>query len=510
MSYLDNFLQSPWKSESLNEKYTRSFLHLSPLPEFSTGEILLASLYRNVGFEGEVSEKKTPSNGNKLKKNLENRKRPGNREGAIDVDGDLWEKIVKKSISSPKQINQSKKQFLQLSPIVPDATIYSMAARLAGNPWNPGKLIAKMIVMGAQNKVDALALWQDVYEHLSVTDDDDIWARLIQKELITWREQDLSGAWHKPESLPVKESQIFENLFFKTPASHFVRDLKSILSLKSTLTRRQWISMLESLCRIAACSQVMWTCSLNGKLSSMFEQALRDGDTFEFKKVLAEIELNECFWALEHPTGKIVEEIVRSYVLGRCSINLILSQIFDNSSFKGDGIDLTTAEGITKTLNYLARNKEYFDYTKYRADLKKILEFEPRITACKKGSSKNIVEFISHVVRQRQTSEAGLESYDQGYYLRKKAAYSKAPWVVSLGPAALLMMVHCSVARIQGPATVANLIEQLARYGLEADIQQGKNSEFYRLLRNLGLVVESPDAEGGMVINSPFRSKMGA
>ena len=69
-------------------------------------------------------------------------------------------------------------------------------------------------------------------------------------------------------------------------------------------------------------------------------------------------------------------------------------------------------------------------------------------------------------------------------------------------------MVHCTVTRINGPATVADLTEQLARYGLEADVQQDKNSNIHKLLRSLGLVVESPDAEGGMVIKSPFKPKV--
>ena len=509
MNHLKDFLDSPWKPESLNIKYLDSFLHSSPSPEFATGEILLSSLYRNVGFNKAVSEKKPPKNGRALVKNVGTRKRPNVTESPTEVNDDLWETIVKKSITSPKQPNQSKKDFLQLSPIVPDTTIYSMAARLAGNPWNPGKLIARMIGMGADDKSTALDLWVDIFDHLSVTKDhDDIWARLLQKELKSWRISELEDAWEKPDALPLKDSEVFENLRLKTPASDFVKDLQAALALKTCLTRRQWISMLESLCRVASSSHVMWLCSKNVRLSKMLEQALEHGQIFNLEKVQSELEMNECFWALGQPAGKVIAEVARNHIRSRVSINLILNEVSDSTFFKDEEINLTSLKGIVDTLNHLALNKDHFNYTDYRNNLSDILELEPKMTACKKGISKNIVEFISYVMQQRKTSEPGLDSYDQGYFLRKKGAHSNSPWVVSLGPAALLLMVHCTVTRINGPATVADLTEQLARYGLEADVQQDKNSNIHKLLRSLGLVVESPDAEGGMVIKSPFKPKV--
>jgi hypothetical protein len=69
-------------------------------------------------------------------------------------------------------------------------------------------------------------------------------------------------------------------------------------------------------------------------------------------------------------------------------------------------------------------------------------------------------------------------------------------------------MVHCTAVQSNGPCTIADLIKQLSFYGLEAEIQQDSNSIFYKLLRSLGLVIESPDAEGGMVINSPFKTSL--
>jgi hypothetical protein len=505
MTTLDDFIESPLSKNTLHKKYAKSFIHLSPMPEVTTGEVLLASLYRNVGFTSSVKEKQVPKNNRLFSKSLQKKKRPSGLCSPVDIDIDLWDKIVTRSITSPKLINQSKKKFLQLSPLVPDATIYSMSPRLVGNPWNPGKLIAKIIDLGTTSTTESIALWQRIYNNLSVTDDDDIWARLIQKELESWREKELLDSWGMPEDLPLSVEEKTTNLFLDSPASYFVKDLNAVLDLKNSLTRRQWISMLESLCRIGASAHVMWLCNVNKTCIEMFQKALSEGGTFSEQEVQKELALIECFWRLDHPTTKTIEEVVRSYMLGRCSMNLIIWMLVENGGFNEDKIDLLSPEGISNTLNYLSENRDKFDYKDYHNKLRMIFEADPTIMACKKGTSKNISEFLNYVIRQRQTSESGFESYDQGYYIRKRGAYSSAPWVAGLGPTSILLMVYCTVSSSNGPCTIADLILQLSHYGLEADMQQNSNSVFYKLLRNLGLVIDSPDAEGGMIITSHFK-----
>ena len=132
------------------------------------------------------------------------------------------------------------------------------------------------------------------------------------------------------------------------------------------------------------------------------------------------------------------------------------------------------------------------------------MESDSKIADCKKGTSKNVLEFLEHIARQRITSEAGLESYDQGYYIEKKGNYASAPWVVGLGPLSILLMVHCAASRVTGPCTVQHLCEQLARYGINAELALGSGEVLNKKLRDMSIAVDSPDAEGGMVIISPL------
>jgi hypothetical protein len=65
-------------------------------------------------------------------------------------------------------------------------------------------------------------------------------------------------------------------------------------------------------------------------------------------------------------------------------------------------------------------------------------------------------------------------------------------------------MVHCCASSVNGPRTVEDLCLHLGKYGFEIKAQDVPSSEFGKSLRGLGLVIDSPDAEGGMVLVNPF------
>jgi len=126
--------------------------------------------------------------------------------------------------------------------------------------------------------------------------------------------------------------------------------------------------------------------------------------------------------------------------------------------------------------------------------------------ACKKGIGKNIEEFARHVLGHRQAADEHLVVYDQGYFAIKNGDYQSAPWVLSPGSVAIMMLCHCCAAGSKAPRTVEHLCEHLNWYGIGVKPNDLVVSELGQTLRNLGLVLDSPDAEGGMVILDPFRA----
>ena len=507
MNSLQHFLSEPWKQTSLHISYKESFLHITPSPEVATGEILLASLYRNVGFQedSEVGEKVWKL-GTPFRKQLEKGKRPRNGYSKVGFDSNLWNTVINQAIASPNLSGQSNQRGRQLSPVVPDTTLYSMSARLKGNPWNPGKLIAQMIALGTSDYDKALEIWQSLFDKLSVTDeDDDIWARMLQSEFESWRADKILNAWSRPNSFPydVRKSQSL--LSIDHPSKCFIDDLKVVLDLKQSLTRRQWISLLESLCRIGACAHITWLCHANDQSRILLEDALETGKVLDEKEVAYKLSTDTSFWRLGQRTTKPTKEAARRYIEGRGALNLMLHTL-EQAGLDMSQVSLETSSDIAKTLSYLASQKNKFNFSAYLDNFNQMMENDPRIAECKKGSAKNVLEFLEHITRQRITSEAGLESYDRGYYVEKRGNYANAPWVSGLGPLSILLMVHCADNRVTGPCTVKDLCHQLARYGIDAEMASKPGESLNRKLREMSIVVDSPDAEGGMVIISPLDS----
>lgn len=129
---------------------------------------------------------------------------------------------------------------------------------------------------------------------------------------------------------------------------------------------------------------------------------------------------------------------------------------------------------------------------------------EARLLPCRKGIGSNIVEFCRHVLGQRQTANETLRGYDQGFILRKSGRHGSAPWVVSLGPVSVLALVHACLHQSIGPRSVQRLCSHLASYGVEVDRDDIASGDLGRQLRMLGLILDSPDAETGMLLIPPF------
>ena len=114
------------------------------------------------------------------------------------------------------------------------------------------------------------------------------------------------------------------------------------------------------------------------------------------------------------------------------------------------------------------------------------------------------MEFARHVLGQRQVANPVLRGYDQGFSLRKRGTSNSSPWVVGLGPVSVLALVHCSLAGTTGPRSVRRLSQHLAGYGAIVDYRDIATNDLGHQLRMLGLVLDSPDAESGMLLVPPF------
>ena len=107
------------------------------------------------------------------------------------------------------------------------------------------------------------------------------------------------------------------------------------------------------------------------------------------------------------------------------------------------------------------------------------------------------------VLKRRETVETGMNSYDQGYFIKKKGGL-RSNLITGFGPVSAMALVHSCAYNKSGNRNIADFRNHLAEYGFEIPVSDLMDGESGSLLRNLGLVLDSPDAEGGMILNPPF------
>jgi len=498
---VEAFMDNPWK-ESHPTYENSTFFHIRPAPEFATAEVVVASLYRASGFEG-LSEKEVPSAGREFTK--ESLMPKVHQKSGSKVDMDTWRVVLHGVLESPKQPNQSSKRFLQMCPIVPNVALYSGSARLSGNSWNPGQLVKRMINFGANDSVAANTLWENLFDGLSISSSDDIWARWLNQEFELRRRS--SPPW-KPSLMKAETDNFLpsdDKEALEFPAKQFVRDLDGILQAKQFMTRRQWVSLVEALLRLGTVAHVLWLCDVNYQVWQAIRHIL---GTSEPPPKIDEVrkEIVSCkghFLAYGNPAVPIARDYASHYLVARLGINAVLWQL---KALGEDVNSIASCAELTLFLEKVAAKKVELKAAGIEGMVTELQEGEKnaRTIACKKGIGSNLVEFVRHVLGQRQTANDTLRGYDQGYILRKKAEYASAPWIVSMGPVAILALVHCCLRDAAGPRSIQKLCHHLSCYGIHVNRDDVTASDLGRKLRMLGLVLDSPDAESGMLLIPPF------
>jgi hypothetical protein len=486
--------------------YTATILDLGLSPEYNIGEVSLASLYRQVGWRSDsgdsgrrFSESRVNEEAYKFFRKMDSDEEIGT--SLVPSNSD-WRQILYKALATPKMPNQVKSKYPILYPLVPDCALYSSAARLRGNPWNPGNLIEKLIVTGAANKDSAESLWKMIFDALTSDSTDvneDILSRVLTKRFIEERPDDVTWSMNKLSmERPPFDSRVIE----ASPASQFVKDLSKILELKSSLTRRQWLAILESTIRIGCAAHVLFICNLNTKVWEFLRSSLRM-DVWN-KNRLEERLCNDTIklWKLEERAVPVIKSQVQSYVRSQIAINHILKRLEN----EGEEIDLNSVNGIHSVGQLISERISSGKWNQdIHATIADLWEADPKLVACKGGSSNSLFEFIRYSLGQKQTAEVHKRNYDQSYWLRKKGNYNSAPWIIDIGPAAILAMVYCCSYGHDQNRTIQDLINHLKSYGLIISQKDLITSNLLNTLTTLQVVGDSPDAEGGMVIINPFK-----
>ncbi|TJX51931.1 MAG: hypothetical protein E5W21_18220, partial [Mesorhizobium sp.] len=334
-----------------------------------------------------------------------------------------------------------------------------------------------------------------------VHDDDDVFARFLRDELAAWTGTKWGQSCIAPDPGDVQALPAHELEGRAFPARQFVRDLDAILGAKTLMTRRQWTSLLEALVRVAAVAHVAWLCEVQKMTWDAVRLAIggqttpEDARAMFYPRVLA---------YLSYGTGAVSElkDRISKYLRSRLGINAALWSLQEAGvAYEGS---LSCAADLAAFCRHVSGHRSSLRDVMALVD--DLADREARALLCRKGVGSNLMEFGRHVLYQRQAANPILRGYDQGYVLRKRGASKSSPWVCAPGPVAVLALVHCSLAGLTGPRSVHRLAQHMAAYGIAVDHREIAENDLGHQLRMLGLVLDSPDAESGMLLVPPFAS----
>ncbi len=496
---LADFKNTPWRAS--HRSYEKSALAISPAPEYASSEVLVSSLYRTVGF-AELKEGGVPQAGRDHDKRVKKlRDKQNFPEGAL-VTADTWNTVIHGVLESPKLPNQSSKRFLQVSPLVPGMAVFSGSARLSSNSWPAGSLVRRMVWLGAKDSASAKALWTDLFEAMGVGDGDDVFARWLQQEADAWTTP--KPSWDIAP-LPPDEAEILARVDFSGlhfPARQFTKDLKAVIAAKESMTRRQWTTLLEAIIRLGAVAHVAWLCDVQARMWRNVRDAISEqppGDETQARSIFPE---SPQYMTYGGKALMVFKDLASGYLQARLGINAVLWSLVEIG--EPYSAPLSTSNDIQVLCSHLRKHRKALIRADVSRSISDVLENEARTLLCKKGIGSNLMEFARYCLGQRQTSSPLLRGYDQGYVLRKKGSSPSSPWVVSLGPASVLALTHCALAGMGGPRSIQRLVKHLASYGVAVDRNDIAGSDLGHQLRMLGLVLDSPDAESGMLLLPPF------
>jgi hypothetical protein len=497
---LQQFRLAPWKTS--HEVYRASSLSISPAPEYASSEVLIASLFRFAGY-GSVSEGSVPTAGRDFDRRLQKSRDRGRQPARATIDADALSAVLHGILESPKLPNQSTKRFLQVSPIVPAVAQYSGSARLSANSWPAGSLIRRMIWLGAESGAAAAHLWQRLFDAMSVSEKDDVFARWLDEEIVAWSDGASGWSFVPPDASDVAALSPTDLTLVQMPARQLVKDLDATIRAKEAMTRRQWMTMLEAILRLGAAAHVIWLCDVQARIWEVARLSILRGGP----RTVAEVR-DQIFPSTLNYMGygdralPDIKDRVSRYLQARLSLNALLWHLEEAGlSFKGD---LSSSEGVAALCEHLRNHLDRMNASGLLSLIADTNEKEARALLCKKGIGSNIMEFARHTLGQRQSAVAILRGYDQGYILKKRGESSSSPWIVSLGPVSVLALVHCALSGMAGPRSIHRLSQHLAGYGIIIDRHEIAKSDLGLQLRMLGLVLDSPDAESGMLLLPPF------
>jgi hypothetical protein len=511
LSILKRFVEAerPWSiggAGGTKDWYRSSYL--SPVaPEQATVEVLLGGAYRKLvtgETDAEIDLDKIPELPGKL----------------ADAHGQAegWEELLGfGGLGSPSTEKRDRRQLVQLVP-----ALANHAGVIGGvrNRWSPGNLLINAVQSGVDTPRESDGTLASFARALSVDNTDDLLARYLEQKF-TFSE----GRYPTlPESFdPIRPTFRRNKSSVKSPAERLARDLPALVALKEQLSRRQWTLLVEAMLRVSLYAHYSWLLGLNIVVWEACRGVMEGAEPASSEKIASQAwerhARDHPFLELGQDSGPPIKKLIRKYAQARLGLGLILTAmqaagIERNplAPMQGSGA-MDTPETLASFLESVSENREPIQAAfvedgvdPYKESLRDILDRTSGFQAASTGPTRNTLFFLRYTAGRITPSDLEQVSYDQSYLLDKTdRARRNAPWECRLGPVLVTLLVHlCCRDSGTRSVSVSQFERYLADWGIRASQRELTVGSFARMVEQMGIMVDSPDAGGGRLLMDPL------
>ena len=296
------------------------------------------------------------------------------------------------------------------------------------------------------------------------------------------------------------------NLLPAHPASSFFQDIETLVQLEGLVTRRAWIGIMDCYLRLAISADMLWIGRMNRGLERLIRDACELTRETQITKewVVGRFLQDFCSIEIGGHCESILKQEVREFAKAQLFVRSYLELLPEDALQEvSENGGLSSLEGLASLAKVAQRSASSLldEADSIRGQ---IIDDNPNMMSLKgrKTWTHQLYFALRYGLGQRSASEAN-RHFDQGYWYRKSGPARAEPWHFEISPVGVTLMVHLVTAG-NFMATARDLQLKLHDYGIGVSMTEISRGSIGSSLRRLGLVTDSPDAEGGMVLRSPF------
>ena len=504
-------------TKTLQSDSMRFFKLERGIENLPSSSILIASLYRQIGLST-VDEAKVFLNSTILFEKINGINKIGEK-----FNNEELKILFNSALNIPISQLQEKSNKFWVSPVIPVIGSFGLSARDNINPkksipWNPGAFLIGIISNCIKEDDKFVEILEKLYNSLRINEDTshDIWSVVLQNEFKSICENlkvgHFSNSFDKEKILEYRDYRLKKIVYSSNFSKILISDLNSLLDLEKELSRQQWIGLMEAFFRLTMFNHIINTLNLSRSYRDLILSILSKGKkSIDNENFIDFINFNV---KLKNDSEKVLNIIrtdtdtkfinlnIKSYCHYNTFIEFLFLKYELNLENKFESID----SFINLTNELIKEIDSEAIFNEVTQEFLKIHELSINEISENSGTLKNIKESLEYLGRKK-TSSGDYSRYipDVNFLFCQNKNKQGNPFMFELSPGIISVLTGLIFKRLNGQNFISGLefVNEIKHYNIELSIKDISEGPINKIMLSLGIIVDSPDTEGGVLIVRP-------